>query len=93
MGDMSLLAIGGYLLLCSWQVVQIYKIFKTKSAKDFSELALWILALGLTFMQFSYIVGDQPWVYRIGNGVSLASALGLLLGYYLYRNRYTKKRA
>ena len=92
MGDMNLLAIGGYLLLCSWQGVQLFRIFKTKSAKDFSEMALWILALELTFMQFSYIIGDQPWVYRIGNGVSLVSAIGLLCGYYLYRNGRAKSR-
>lgn len=64
-------------------VPQIYKIFKTKSAKDISVITYILLALGsIVWVLYGIELWNIP--ILIMNGLALIEFLIILVGFYIY---------
>ncbi len=84
---MNWFALVGYILVCIWQPLQIYKIARTGSAHDLSIGAISVMSLGMMFIQMGFIADGAGPVYQIGNGFAVFCSL-ILIGQYIY---YAKK--
>lgn len=83
---MSWFALFGYLFVCIWQPIQIYKIWRTKSAEDLSIYAIGAMSLGMILIQLGFINDGALPVYLWGNGFAALCSL-VLIGQYFYFNK------
>ncbi|MBI1999344.1 MAG: PQ-loop repeat-containing protein [Parcubacteria group bacterium] len=65
---------------------QVYKVYRTKSARD---LSIWMVALLLcaSVVFFIYSIYFVQWPFLIANGLGIPALLLLVLGYVKYRDR------
>lgn len=81
--------LGGIVLL-SANYPQIKKIVRTKSVQDFHPFYLWLVAIGISLMEFNAIYlfsKGQAITFFITNTGSLLAAIIMLIIYYYYSNR------
>lgn len=79
----------GGLILLSANYPQIKKIIRTKSVEDFHPFYLWLVAIGIFFMELNaaYLLSKgQAVTFFITNTLSLLIAVTMILIYYHYRN-------
>ena len=83
---MDIFGILGYIGVWFFYPVSLYRIYRYKRVQGLCAPALWALCLGLVGLEISMtFYGGYP-LYSLGNGMSLACAIAMLVGYYLYRN-------
>lgn len=65
-----------------YRIPQIYKIYKTKSAKD---LSLWMFGIqSISYIGYIvYAVGKNDWIYFAASALSLIQNF-IILGFYYY---------
>jgi len=84
---MDVFALLGYLAICAFYPIQLWRIFYMREVGGLSITALWALVVGLSLLQISMVFFGGYFIYAVGNGISLLCGIAMIQGYYLYKRR------